>query len=50
MSYHYTINGNQFLSEGKQEFDLPLFTNESPSELFSAGPLGEALNKFVTDE
>lgn len=49
-SYQYTIDGSSFTSEGKEEFDLPLFTKDSPSELFSAGPLGEALNKFVTDE
>lgn len=48
-SYQYTFDSESYTSNGKQEFDLPLFTKDSPQELFSAGPLGNALNKFVTD-
>lgn len=52
VEYQYIYNNTSYTSTGIQQFHLPLFRGpeDSPAELFDAGELGDALNKFVTDE
>ena len=51
-SYTTTHNGHSINSSSYQEFHLPLFTKptSSPSELFDAGTIGEAVLEYVTEQ